>query len=75
MSNNKDKIMARMRQVAAKAQALDIEIEPMRKCLHGRPCRHLDAPGMVSPMCELRVDGIFNLRECPLGLWWKVKHD
>lgn len=38
------------------------------------------APGkierfMVSPMCELRADGIFNLRGCPIGMWWKVKND
>lgn len=68
--SNKEKIMARMRQVAAKAMAPEIKIEPMEKCLHGRPCRHLAAGGIYSPACELSVDGIFNMRKCPLDYWW-----
>lgn len=61
-----ERIRAKMEAIAAKRN-FKIDIEPMFECLHGRRCRHLDAPGKVSPMCEIAVDGVFNLRACPLG--------
>lgn len=72
-------VQQKLKRLAEKyGQQHKLEIEPMQKCLHNRPCRYLDAPGMVSPMCEYVADGIFNLRECPIGLWFytnKVEDD
>jgi hypothetical protein len=65
-----ERLQQRMRRIADAVDRPPVDIEPLKKCLHGRSCVHLDAPGMVSPMCELSVCGIFELRKCPIGLWW-----
>jgi len=62
-------IVQRMNKIGERIFEDRLEIQPMFKCLNNRACRHLDAPGKVSPMCEIAVDGIFNLRQCPLGRW------
>lgn len=62
-------IIERMKKIGAQARRRQVDIEPMDKCLHGRPCRHLDAPGKVSPMCDIAVDGVFYLKRCPLRKW------
>jgi hypothetical protein len=36
----------------SKAAGLNLKIEPMTECLHGHPCRHLDAPGEQRPVCK-----------------------
>lgn len=70
MTPEAKRIKERIRKIADSIDQPKINIEPMVKCLHGLRCHHLDAPGMVSPICEIAVSGIFDLRECPLGLWW-----
>lgn len=75
MTPNAKRIQERIKKIAANIDTPKFQIEPMTKCLHGRYCRHLDAPGAVSPMCEIAVNGIFEIRACPLGLWQMVKNN
>lgn len=77
MTSDKERLLARMRKLAVQAEDKPppLDIEPMGKCLHGHPCEHLDAPGGVSPMCHEAVNGIFKIKECPLGYWWFNWHE
>jgi len=47
-----------------------IKIEPMTICLHGKVCKHLDAPGTQRPVCSKAGNPLFDLTACPLGKWW-----
>lgn len=55
----------------SKAAGLNLKIEPMTSCLHGRSCPYLDAPGERRPVCQKSGGPIFDLNECPGGLWFK----
>jgi hypothetical protein len=47
-----------------------LKIEPMNKCLHGKNCRHLMAPGGdVRPTCKKNGLPVFDMNQCPAGLW------
>lgn len=69
MKSKARKIKQRMQAIADKRFGKKVKIEPMDKCLHDKPCEYLDAPGELSPMCELAVNGIFYLERCPLDYW------
>jgi hypothetical protein len=47
-----------------------LDIEPIKKCLHEKKCKHLDSVAGQRPMCSYCGDPIFDLDECPRGLWW-----
>jgi hypothetical protein len=48
-----------------------LKIESMTECLHGKPCRHLQAPGGDSrPTCKRSGKPIFDMRKCPAGFWF-----
>jgi hypothetical protein len=46
-----------------------LKIEPMTICLHGKKCRHLNAPGGTRPNCKKADTPVFDLTACPLGKW------
>ena len=50
-----------------------LRIEPMTECLHGKQCRHLDAPGERRPLCRESEIHIFDLIACPFKHWTKSR--
>jgi hypothetical protein len=47
-----------------------LKIEPMTICLHGKTCPYLQAPGDTRPMCKRSGKPIFDMQQCPGGLWF-----
>lgn len=54
-----------------KKDQIELQIEPMKNCLHGEPCGWLDAPGEKRPICRQVGMPVFDLKHCPAGRWFK----
>jgi len=72
--NNRDTILRELNpdeknEFTKKGTPALLEIEPMKKCLHGKPCPHLDGPGERRPVCSKEGAPVYCLRACPLNLW------
>ncbi|MBA2883059.1 hypothetical protein HNR65_003416 [Desulfosalsimonas propionicica] len=50
---------------------LNLKIEPMAECLHGKTCADLQAPGEQRPVCRIGGEPVFDLEQCPKGWWFK----
>jgi hypothetical protein len=50
-----------------------LRIEPMEFCLHGKPCRHLQAPGGTKPICKRSGKPVFDMQQCPEGVWFSCR--
>jgi hypothetical protein len=49
------------------------QIEKLEECLHGRKCKNLVSLPPARPLCRISGEPIFDLKDCPDGLWraWK----
>jgi len=47
-----------------------LDIEPIKKCLHNQKCKYLVSRAGERPMCKYEGEAIFDLDECPFGWWW-----
>ena len=45
------------------------EIEPMSRCLQQEPCVYLISERGCRPWCAVAGEAIFDMKECPKGLW------
>ncbi|MCF8110889.1 MAG: hypothetical protein K9J85_05325 [Desulfobacteraceae bacterium] len=54
-----------------KEKQTELQIEPMKNCLHGQFCSGLDASGEKRPICKQVGMPVFDLKHCPIGRWFK----
>jgi hypothetical protein len=51
---------------------VDLDIEPMTECIHGKPCSELYARPGDRPGCFVNMERVFDMGRCPLNKW--VRH-